>query len=97
MNRREIAARCDALRAAMERLPGWKLQSVGAYFAFVRHPFGGEPSRVVAERMAREAGVLVIPGEYFGGGQEGSLRFAFANADREAIATIPDRLSRLAA
>ena len=97
MNRREIAARCDALRAAMERLPGWKLQSVGAYFAFVRHPFGGEPSRVVAERMAREAGVLVIPGEYFGGGQEGSLRFAFANADREAIATIPGRLSRLAA
>ena len=68
-NRREIMARTEALKAAMEKLPGWTLQSVGAYFAFVRHPFGQTPSRIVAERMAKEAGVLVIPGAYFGKGQ----------------------------
>lgn len=95
-NRREIAVRAETLRDSMRRLPGWRLFSVGAYFAFVGHPFGSQPSRSVAERMAREAGVLVIPGEFFGKGQEGALRFAFANADRDAIATIPDRLSKLA-
>ncbi len=95
-NRREIMARTEALKAAMEKLPGWTLQSVGAYFAFVRHPFGQTPSRIVAERMAKEAGVLVIPGEYFGKGQEGCLRFAFANADSAAIGSIPARLAGLA-
>ena len=94
-NRREIMARAQALRAAMGALPGWNLQSLGAYFAFVRHPFGETPSRVVAERMAREAGVVVIPGEFFGKGQEGSLRFAFANADGAAIRTLPERLAVL--
>lgn len=94
-NRREILARAQALRAAMTRLPGWELQSLGAYFAFVRHPFGETPSRLVAERMAREAGVVVIPGEFFGKRQEGSLRFAFANADGAAIRTLPERLAVL--
>jgi len=94
-NRYEIMARTQALRAAMAALPGWQLQSLGAYFAFVRHPFGETPSRVVAERMAREAGVLVIPGEFFGRRQEGSLRFAFANADGAAIRTLPERLAVL--
>ncbi|MBX3574730.1 MAG: aminotransferase [Mesorhizobium sp.] len=94
-NRHEIMARTQALRAAMAALPGWQLQSLGAYFAFVRHPFGETPSRVVAERMAGEAGVLVIPGEFFGRRQEGSLRFAFANADSAAIRTLPERLAVL--
>ncbi len=94
-NRHEIMARTQALRAAMAALPGWQLQSLGAYFAFVRHPFGEMPSRVVGERMAREAGVLVIPGEFFGKRQEGFLRFAFANADGAAIRTLPERLAVL--
>lgn len=94
-NRREIMARTEALKIAMKALPAWKLQSVGAYFAFVRHPFGDTPSRQVAERMAREAGVLVLPGVYFGKGQEANLRFAFANADAETIARLPLRLGRL--
>jgi aspartate/methionine/tyrosine aminotransferase len=94
-NRREIMSRTAALRAAMGSLPSWELLSVGAYFAFVRHPFGDTPSRIVAERMAREAGVLVIPGEFFGTGQEGCLRLAFANATVEAIRELPDRLAAL--
>lgn len=95
LNRREIMARTTALKAAMEALPAWKLQSVGAYFAFVRHPFDGSPSRAVAERMAREVGVLVLPGVYFGTGQEANLRLAFANADAATIAQLPKRLAEL--
>ena len=94
-NRREIAGRAAALRDAMRQLPGWTVESLGAYFAYVRHPFGAESSLAVAERMAREAGVLVIPGTFFGEGQEPYLRFAFANADAATIAELPGRLAAM--
>ena len=45
--------------------------------------------------MARKAGVLVIPGTFFGDGQDAMLRFAFANAGRDVIAKLPDRLNNL--
>ena len=45
--------------------------------------------------MARKAGVLVIPGAFFGDGQDTMLRFAFANAGREVIAKLPNRLNNL--
>ena len=79
----------------MAGLDGWDLLSTGAYFGYVRHPFDGEASLEVAKRMAREAGVLTIPGTFFGDGQEDFLRFAFANAGRDVIAALPDRLSAL--
>jgi len=92
-NRVEIAARATALRETMATLPGWDLRAVGAYFGFVRHPFGATPSRTVAEALATRAGVLVIPGEYFGQGQEAHLRFAFANADSDTIRSLGKRLT----
>ena len=45
--------------------------------------------------MARKAGVLVIPGAFFGEGQAAMLRFAFANAGRDVVAKLPDRLNNL--
>ena len=69
--------------------------SRGAYFGYVRHPFTGVGSRQIAETMARKAGVLVIPGAFFGAGQDGALRFAFANAGRDVIVKLADRLSSL--
>lgn len=92
-NRSEIARRAGALRAAFEGLDGWRLSALGAYFAFVRHPFA-QPSPELAERLAREVGVVTIPGAFFGPGQEDHLRLAFANADTEAIATLRGRLER---
>jgi len=50
------------------------------------------PSSVVAEKLAREFGVVCLPGVYFGPGQEPYLRFAFANADAATIAKLSDRL-----
>lgn len=94
-NRLEIIRRTQALKRVMENLPAWKMASVGAYFAFVRHPFEGEASAAVAERLARQAGVICIPGSYFGQRQDGYLRFAFANADCDTITSIDTRLSSL--
>lgn len=91
-NRQEIAGRAKALRDVMARLPAWTIEALGAYFAYVRHPFEGVRSDVVAEKLAREAGVVCLPGTYFGEGQEAYLRFAFANADAPTILQLEDRL-----
>ena len=95
-NRREIARRVDALRATMAGVPAWRIGAVGAYFAFIGHPFDGVSSARVAEKLAKEVGILCLPGSYFGARQEGYLRFAFANADVDTIAQLQDRLRRFA-
>ena len=91
-NTAEIEHRADAFRAAMKKIDGWRLDSIGAYFAYVAHPFAGVPVKRVAERLAEERGVLALPGPYFGPAQETHLRLAFANVSADAIAQIPDRL-----
>ncbi len=91
-NRQEIGRRAEALKAVMQQLPDWKLDAIGAYFAFVRHPFAGVGSAEVAEKLAKRAGITCIPGVYFGEGQQNYLRFAFANADAETIGRITERL-----
>ena len=70
----------------------YELISAGAYFGYVRHPFGGEPAEQVAERLATDHGVLCLPGTWFGPGQESYLRFAFANLDVDAMPAIVERL-----
>ncbi|MCA1404979.1 aminotransferase [Ensifer sp. IC3342] len=92
-NRAEIAARANALKDVMSRLPKWKLQAVGAYFAYIRHPFPDIDSQFVAEKLAKLAGVVCLPGDYFGEGQDNYLRFAFANADVATIRKLEERLA----
>jgi aspartate/methionine/tyrosine aminotransferase len=92
-NRREIGARAAAFRAAFAQAPDWRIDSIGAYFAYVAHPFRGVAAPQVARKLASERGVLALPGGYFGAGQDGHLRVAFANADRAAIAGLPERLA----
>lgn len=91
-NRLEISRRADALKAVMAATDGWSIAAVGAYFAFIRHPYGNTPSAEVAERLAKDAGVICIPGSYFGEGQENYLRLAFANADVGVISQLRGRL-----
>jgi aspartate/methionine/tyrosine aminotransferase len=93
-NRERIAARATLFEEVISSLDGWDLLSTGAYFGYVRHPHAGdEASLDVARRLAREVGVLTIPGTFFGDGQDSFLRFAFANAGRDVIADLPDRLA----
>lgn len=92
-NRVEITRRVTALKTVMDKIADWKLITVGAYFAFIKHPYRGIPSAIVAEKLAKEAGVICIPGAYFGHDQQDYLRFAFANADCETIAKLEERLN----
>ena len=94
-NRERIAARAALFEEVIGALNGWDLLSTGAYFGYVRHPHAGSVGSLeVAQRLARDVGVLTIPGTFFGDGQEACLRFAFANAGRDVIARLPDRLAR---
>jgi len=94
-NRVEIGRRADALRATMADAPTWKIGAMGAYFAYLRHPFTGQDSVEIARRLAREAGISCIPGAFFGAGQEDYLRFAFANVEVDRIALLGKRLAAL--
>jgi aspartate/methionine/tyrosine aminotransferase len=92
-NRAEITTRFEALKDVMSRLPQWGLQAIGAYFAYISHPFGDVASELVSEKLAKEAGVVCLPGVYFGEGQQKYLRFAFANADAPTIRKLEARLA----
>lgn len=93
-NGNEIAARAAAFRSAVAQLDGWSIGSIGAYFAFLRYPWRERSGVEICEWLASEHGVLALPGSYFGPGQEGFLRVAFANVDAAQIAAIPVRLAR---
>lgn len=91
-NRAEINRRAQVFQEALAPLPEWRIESVGAYFAYLRHPFSTATAQAVAERLATERGVLCLPGSYFGPGQEGHLRVAFANVGADVLAGLTERL-----
>ncbi|MEL7205629.1 MAG: aminotransferase [Pseudomonadota bacterium] len=77
---------------------GWELQGLGAFFAYVRHPFEMS-SGDLAPALVKDAGVLLLPATMFypeGDPRAPSeLRIAFANIDRRGIKTLFERLSSL--
>jgi aspartate/methionine/tyrosine aminotransferase len=96
-NRAMIAARGQAFRRVMAEAQDWSIGSVGAYFAYVAPPPALGPAETACRRLAEEFGVLALPGRYFGPGQEGWLRIAFANAPEERLRELPARLRGLGA
>ena len=49
----------------------------------------------VADKLARDLGVVTIPGSYFGKGLDRHLRIAFANVDAAGIGQLAERLGEL--
>lgn len=91
----EILARKDATMASFAQLPGWRLKSVGAYFAWIEHPFD-LPSNELARLLVSQAGVLALPGTMFTPDDDPTgakhFRIAFANVDGPDIAQLAERL-----
>lgn len=98
--RDEILARREAITAQFPRLEarGWRLKGLGAYFAYVEHPFA-EGSDVLGRKLVHEAGILALPGTMFVPPEDPAgarhFRFAFANLDADAITVLFDRLDAL--
>ena len=92
-NAATIAARARLFETLLADVPGWKLDQIGAYFAYVRHPWPDRPAAAVAADLAREVGVLALPGSFFGPNQEAHLRIAFANVSEDGIHEVMRRLA----
>lgn len=93
-NRLEIDRRAASFRAAFEGINGWRIDAMGAYFAFLHHPFHGHTAASVVKELVEKAGVLCLPGPYFGPGLEGHMRVAFANAGVEQLQALRERFQR---
>ena len=98
--RTEILDRRAAIKQGFPALAkkGWNLMGLGAYFAYVEHPFD-IGSDEVARRLVSEASILLLPATMFMPSSDTSgtrqLRIAFANLDRSGIGTLFDRLQVL--
>jgi aspartate/methionine/tyrosine aminotransferase len=79
------------VRSALAHIQDWTIDSLGAFFAYVRHPFRGVPAEQVAKRLAIENGLLMIPGSYFGPGQDEHLRVSFGNLTAKGLEQLPER------
>jgi aspartate/methionine/tyrosine aminotransferase len=92
VNREMMGRRHDLFRSEFLQ-PGnrFRLAASGAFFAWVKHPFGNQSGRQVAKRLVDEAAILCLPGEVFGPGLEEYLRLAFGNIREE---TIPEAVRR---
>ncbi|MBY0336392.1 MAG: aminotransferase [Acetobacteraceae bacterium] len=94
-SRDRIQSRALAVQHALRRAPAWEVDAQGAYFVWLRVPSGGPDARIVAERLAREAGLVTLPGSVFGPGGERHLRVAFANVEERLLPAIPARLAAM--
>ena len=96
----EILTRRSLIEENFPRLAakGWKLLGLGAYFAYLKHPFDIS-SDTLARHLVDAASVLTLPGTMFvkdtDQNGEGQLRIAFANIDAHRINLLFDRLEKV--
>ena len=73
----------------------WKLMGLGAYFAYLEHPFNMS-SKLLSKRLLEKKSILTIPGTLFfnkgNANGERFIRVAFANIDRKEIKILFKRL-----
>lgn len=81
------AAFCEIVKIS----PGWSIVLIGAYFAYLRHPFPHLTAMEVTARLAEAHGILMLPGTCFGENQQPYLRVAFANVGIDAIGRLANR------
>ncbi|PWN47606.1 PLP-dependent transferase [Violaceomyces palustris] len=87
---------------------GWKMESAGGYYAYLKHPFQGLESEKVAEALAGLVGVVTLPGTFFMPPPHAStemseqdrdsgsrLRVSIANVSTERLRVLPERLAIL--
>ena len=94
-HRRQMESRVRAFREAVAGSGSpFEVESAGAFFAYLRHPFDAD-AWDVAERLAREAQILVLPGSCCGSTEWRYVRVAVGNADEEMLVEAADRLGQL--
>lgn len=96
----EILTRRSLIEENFPRLAakGWKLLGLGAYFAYLKHPFDIS-SDTLARHLVNDASVLTLPGTMFVTDMdqvgEGQLRIAFANIGAHQIDLLFNRIEKV--
>jgi len=85
-----MRSRRDTSRAWLEAVGFEVVAGDGAFYHFVRIP-GVEDTLACARAAARDAGVIIMPGEAFGEGGRGYLRVSYGATDE----TLRDGIERL--
>ena len=64
-------ARISQERGGESSWPGWEIDGLGAYYAFLRHPYAeyGMNQEDVARLLGEKVGVSCLPASFFGQGQ----------------------------
>tara|TARA_B100000029_G_scaffold147504_3_gene142799 strand:- start:158 stop:1249 length:1092 start_codon:yes stop_codon:yes gene_type:complete len=81
------------LKAMRGEPGGFKVESSGAYFGWVKHPRPDLPTEEVVKQLVLEHDVLAIPGTAFTVNDESMIRLSFANLDPQQISELPSRLA----
>ena len=83
-NRVEMEARAATVRRAFAGLPACPIDSLGAYFVYLRLPFPGLSAWQVVEDLAIRHGLMLLPASAFAGSSD-HLGVSFANIDSPGI------------
>ena len=89
--RRSFATKQQQLCINEAKDHGWQIASIGAFFAYLRHPFSVSAVEV-ARHIASRNGMLMIPGPYFGPDQDRYLRLSFGSLSPKDLKDISRRL-----
>ena len=82
--------------AAIHIVPGgFELDSAGAFYGWVRHPFDAEPTQSVVERLVVDHAVVTIPGTAFTPVDDHHLRVSFGNLSDDQIRDLGARLAAM--
>lgn len=70
----------------------FRLLSRGAFFLYLEHDFAGSSEEVCAH-LAEKQNLILLPGHYFGSGQEKTIRIALGNLKKNQITDVLDTLA----
>lgn len=77
----------------LERSLRFRILSRGAFFIYLEYE-DSESSRILCERMIVRENLVMLPGSYFGTGQEKAIRVALGNLHADRIPHVLDALER---
>ena len=91
----DIAEKALLFTKVLSTCPEWEIASIGTFFVYVKHPFENLECDKVSQILAKELGIITIPGKYFGRNQEKFIRMSIAGLTKDEIIEVPNRLVNL--
>ena len=91
----EIETKANLFSKSLLSSSKWEITSIGSFFAYVKHSYNNIKCDDIAKLLAKNCGLITIPGIYFGKKQENFLRMSIAGLSLKEIANVKSRLEKL--